>query len=174
MTREEILETISTMPADKDSITIGEYSVTRWGPGFRVHKTGTPMLSTPQCSTPEQAADRFKLLGVLPFEIGEGVTVNHYSDSQAHTVIGVSKSGKTLTLQRDKATLLNGPSSGESDALVMIPGGFAAHTTGTQRWSYERDEAGVISKARLTKKGWRVRTTYSMSLGRHEHYDYNF
>lgn len=114
--------------------------------------------------------------------VGDGMTVTGYSDNKACTVIAVSRSGKTVTLQRDKATLLNGFKSGEPDALVMTPGGFAGHTEGVQRYDYEADPDGE-----------RFKVTYRESLGgykragirpherggsafrgRNEYYDYNF
>ena len=88
-------------------------------------------------------------------------------------------------IQRDKVNLLNGPSSGEPDALVSYPGGFAAHIEGVQRWSIEPDPNGKtveVSRRRMkngdyvwvevghpTKGGNRV------VFGRRaEHYDFNF
>ena len=125
-----------------------------------------------------------------PFKVGDGVTLCGYSDRSAYTVIKVTE--KTITIQRDKATLLNGISSGEPDALQSSPGGFCGHTSGTQRYSCERDENGSILKCHMKKKPVKIWTrgedgTYSDVLhadfrngssriisGRHEHYDYNF
>ena len=123
-------------------------------------------------------------------KVGQGATFCTYTDCKACTVIKVSRSGKQVTLQRDKATLLNGPTSGEPDALVQIPGGFAAHTSGTQRYSYEPDPDGKIIKVskRTYKNGhgetivvWKEvgHRTNSPGCtatfnGRHEYYDYNF
>jgi hypothetical protein len=39
-----------------------------------------------------------------PYKIGDGVTLCGYSDRSAYTVIAVT--AKTITIQRDKATLL--------------------------------------------------------------------
>jgi len=109
--------------------------------------------------------------------VGDGATIHHYSDSTPQTVIAVSANGKTITLQRDKATLLNGFNSGEPDALTFTPGGFFGHTEGVQRYSYERDLDGPTTKATLRKDGtWRVsRSTERVTIGaRHKYYDYNF
>lgn len=111
-------------------------------------------------------------------KIGDGATYNGYSDSQAGTII--AKTAKTITWQRDKATLLNGTESGEKDALEFAAGGFLGHTSGTQRYSYERDTDGITRKFTLRSNGrWIItggnaRTGGSLSAGRNEHYDFNF
>lgn len=125
-----------------------------------------------------------------PYKVGDGATLCGYSDRYAYTVIAVTP--QSITLQRDRTTLLNGFDSGEPDALVCFPGGFAGHVEGTQRYAYERDPNGEIIKARMIKRPRKVWTegpdgTYSDVLhpnfkngsstvipGRHEHYDYNF
>lgn len=131
------------------------------------------------------------------FQIGKGVTVCGYSDREAFTVI--KRTAKTITIQRDKATLLNGYKSGEPDALKFYPGGFHGHTEGVQRYHYERDENGEILVARLRKQPRRVSLTVgeytrdetgnlityklvpdfkvgskTVIAGRSEHYDFNF
>ncbi len=108
--------------------------------------------------------------------VGEGATVHHYSDSAAYTVVAVT--AKTATLQRDKAKLLNAVGSGEPDALGFAPGGFVGHTSGIQRYAYERDPAGGLVRVSLRKNGkWRTAggkgepVTFGV---RKEHYDFNF
>ena len=109
------------------------------------------------------------------FEVGDGATVHYYSDCKAFTVIEVSKSGKRIKIQNDKATLLNGVNSGEPDALIMTSGGFAGHTSGSQRYKYERDESRGILTASLRKDGnWRVTDHGKVSSGRYEFYNFNF
>ena len=104
-------------------------------------------------------------------------------DSAAGTII--ARTEKTITWRRDKATLLNGYKSGAEDALVTYPGGFAGHTVGRGRYSYEPDPNGEVYKfsRRTLKTGtviWKMvgsRTATSGSIlgeGRYEHYDYNF
>ncbi len=110
-------------------------------------------------------------------EVGMGATTYQYSDRKAWTVMKVSPSGKTVTLQRDTAKLLNGYQSGEEDALKFYPGGFAGHTAGNQRYEYSPNPEGETCKATLRKDGtWRVsRINERVKLGgRHEHYDFNF
>ena len=128
------------------------------------------------------------------FKVGDGASVCFYSDTEAYTVIKVTP--KTITLQRDKATLLNGFKSGEPDALQISPGGFSGHTSGEQRYKIERDPNGSIIKAHMRKRPRKVWTkgagtdyegqyadVYKADFrwgsariieGRHEHYDYNF
>jgi hypothetical protein len=110
--------------------------------------------------------------------VGMGATVHGYSDSRAYTVVKVSASGKKVTLQRDKAALLNGVNSGEQDALQFSPGGFCGHTSGTQRYSYEKDTNGQTLSATFRKNGkWVVSGTTSERVSldkRSEHYDFNF
>ena len=117
--------------------------------------------------------------------VGGGATLYGWSDVRAYTVIAVSRTGNRAVIQRDRVNLLNGPSSGEPDALVSYPGGFAAHIEGVQRWSIEPDPNGKtveVSRRRLkngetvwievghpTKGGNRV--TFGE---RSERYDFNF
>lgn len=111
---------------------------------------------------------------------GDGITLSCGSDREAYTVVNVAP--RRMAVQRDKATLLNGPNSGETDALVFTPGGFAAHVTGQQRYSYAPDPCGVVVTLTLRKngkwvrKGTPMRSTAAGAVvpGRHEHYDYNF
>ena len=116
--------------------------------------------------------------------IGDGATIHSYTDSAAATVIAVSASGVVVTLQRDKSTLLNGHNSGAADALRMDLGGFCGHTSGEQRYSYERDPNGEIEKfsrrvvngkIRWVKVGETSKGGQRATLsGRFAHYDYNF
>ena len=108
------------------------------------------------------------------FEIGDGVTLCGYSDREAYTVISMTP--RTIKVQRDKATLLNGMNSGQPDALQASVGGFCAHVSGEQRYAYESDPTSEdIEVVRLTKKGWIAsRSGRAVIHGRHEKYDYNF
>lgn len=120
-------------------------------------------------------------------KIGDGATVNCYSDRQACTI--VKRTENKIWVQRDKATLLNGFKSGEEDALKFSPGGFCGHASGTQRYTYEPNPAAsVVCYSRREWTNDYDRKTYvryirvgqarkggeSISSGRHEHYDYNF
>ena len=105
------------------------------------------------------------------YKVGDGATISLHSDRYACTVIKVTPA--TVTLQRDKATLLNGFKSEAPDKLTSCPGGFCAHVDGTQRYDYAADPDGVTYVARLTKRGLRT-TLGKVSKGRNEHYDFNF
>lgn len=110
---------------------------------------------------------REMLKGTKP---GDGVTVNFYTDSHAYTVI--SRTAKTLRIQRDKATLA------EDYKPEFIPGGFAAHciNNNAQHYDYKRDPDGDIKTAYWseTKCCFQVNGCLVVTPGRHEFYDYNF
>lgn len=112
-------------------------------------------------------------------EVGMGATVSFYSDRHAGTIVEVSKNGKRIVVQEDKATLVNHFQSGEPDALQFSPGGFFGHTSGQQRYTYEPDPTGKMYVATLRKDHrWRVRDAdggMHVHVGRRSHhYDYNF
>lgn len=105
-------------------------------------------------------------------EVGDGVTMHLWSDAHACTII--SKTAKTLTIQRDKAI---------RDPAVKpewVLGGFSAICTNSdeQSWTYERDPDGEIIRCHWSEKNgcWQAGSDGSIriSRGRHEHYDYNF
>ena len=102
--------------------------------------------------------------------VGDGVTVNLWSDRYAATVIKVTKS--TVTVRRDKATL------NPNFKPEWIPGGFAAHCTNQdeQSYTYEPDEKGTEYTFRWSRKYQRYGQPGNLTLskGRHEFYDYNF
>lgn len=121
--------------------------------------------------------------------VGEGATFIVATDHHACTVERVDmRNGKPwrVVLRRDRAKLLNGVGSGEPDALQFSPGGFCGHTSGTQRYVYEPDPAGATHTiTRRELKGGRVRWVAvghrskasglcAHSLGRNEHYDFNY
>jgi len=109
--------------------------------------------------------------------VGMGACEILYSDIRSYTIIAVSTTGKTITLQRDKAKLLNYVDSNTPDALTCSEGGFAGHTTGAQRWDIQPDPDGHIMIARLRKNGdyGFVGGTGNIRIGTHsEHYDFNF
>ena len=108
-----------------------------------------------------------------PFKVGDGVTVCMYSDRQAFTVIATTPQG--ITIQRDKATLLNGCNSNEADKLQFQAGGFCGHTSGMQRYSYETNPNGEILKARIRRKSKVFHCPRGVVVeGRNEFYDFNF
>jgi hypothetical protein len=92
--------------------------------------------------------------------VGDGATIQHWSDSTAATVVQVSASGKRIVLQEDKATRLDKNGMSES-----------------QEYSYEPDTNGTLHFATLRQDG-RYRITGSkrlVSLGiRRKYHDYSF
>jgi hypothetical protein len=125
----------------------------------------------PTCAGTSYAGQIGFRVTVSAFAIGDGATLCGWSDRTACTVI--ARTPHTMTIQEDTATLLNGMGSGEKDALVMHPGGFAGHVEGTQRYSYAADPKGHEHVARLTKRGWTVNGS-RVAAGRNHHHDYNF
>jgi len=79
------------------------------------------------------------------FEIGDGVSINGYSDITPFEVIAVSASGKTVTIREMKAT------RSPDWKPEMIPGGFSAICTNNseQKWVLESDEGGTVRKISL-------------------------
>src|ERR1700735_4974204 len=103
------------------------------------------------------------------FEMGGGATLRIGTDAHAYTVTAISPSGKTITMQRDKATI------SPDFKADFTPGGFVGHVSNSyaQAYTYERDTDGPVRQARLTKTGWRSLGT-PVVPGRHEFYDFNF
>lgn len=93
----------------------------------------------------------------MKLEIGMGATQLIGSDRYACTIVDITPSGKTLTVQEDKAirTDNNGMSS-------------------IQEWCYEANPDGEIRRFRLTTKGWRS-GSISLRVGVRDHYyDFDF
>lgn len=120
----------------------------------------------------KKKAGEFKEYHLTPdnVRVGDGVTINLWTDRHAATVIKVTKS--MVVVQRDTA-ILNPDFKPE-----WIPGGFAAHCTNQneQTYTYRRDPNGAITKIRWSHRYQRYGTpgNVSLSKGRHEYYDYNF
>lgn len=92
-------------------------------------------------------------------KVGDGVTLVYWTDRQPFTVIDITKSGKTITIQEDNAERVD--SNGMSDA---------------QSYEYSRNPEGRVLKARLTKRGFRVGGAQGNAVvrGRNKYYDYSF
>ncbi len=74
-------------------------------------------LGEVKCPSCGGADNRIAESYAAPF-IGGPATIRHYSDRDAATVIAISPSGKTITIQKDKQKLLNAPNSNEPDRLI--------------------------------------------------------
>ena len=103
-------------------------------------------------------------------KVGDGATVCYWTDMEAGTVI--SRTAKTLTIQRDKATL------SEDFKPDFVPGGFFGTVINQdeQTYTYEPDPQGRIFKAYWSdrKHGFFAQQCLRVVKGRHEFYDYNF
>lgn len=105
-------------------------------------------------------------------KVGDGATINLYSDRHACTIIKVTKC--SITVQYDKATL------DPNFKPQWVQGGFAGHCLNQdeQTYTYERNPEGRIETYRWSKKYNRYLgggdQSISVSKGRHEFYDYNF
>lgn len=115
------------------------------------------------------AFDRLRLTPAN-VKVGDGVTVNLWSDRHAGTIERVTKA--SIVIRRDKATL------DPSFKPDWIPGGFSAICTNQedQEWHYEPDPKGQLYTIRWSRKYNRYGTPGNLtaSKGRHEFYDYNF
>lgn len=113
---------------------------------------------------------KFNKLTPATVKVGDGATINLWSDRHAATVIKVT--AKTVTVRRDKATL------NPDFKPEFIPGGFAAHCTNQseQSYTYEPDEKGEVRTFHWSDKFQRYGQPGNLTLskGRHEFYDYNF
>ena len=102
--------------------------------------------------------------------VGDGVTVHYWTDSEAYTVI--ARTAQSLTLRRDKAVL------DPNFKPEFIPGGFFGTVVNQneQSYTYEQDENGSVVKAYYSKakRGFFVSKSLRVTKGRHEFYDYNF
>ena len=120
----------------------------------------------------KKKAEQFGIFRLTPanIRVGDGVTVNLWSDRYAATVIKVTKA--SVSVRRDKATL------DPNFKPEWIPGGFAAHCTNQdeQTYTYKPDENGEVYTFRWSQKYQRYGQPGDLTLskGRHEFYDYNF
>lgn len=90
-------------------------------------------------------------------KVGDPATILLYSDSHAATVVAVSKSGKTIQIQRDVATRVDKRGMDEA-----------------QEYTYERDPNGSVTTFRWTKRGWSNQGVRALVGVRREFYDFTF
>jgi len=103
-------------------------------------------------------------------KVGDGITCHGYSDSHAYTVI--AKTAKTITIQRDDATLDNWKPE-------VILGGFVGHCTNqsSQKYIYTQNKDNPPEKLHADRQGYfhsNNDKNHKVTLGRNEFYDYNF
>lgn len=110
------------------------------------------------------------ILTPATIQVGDGVTVNLWTDAYAATVI--KKTPFTVTVRRDKATL------DPSFKPEFIPGGFCGTVINQdeQSYTYEEDPDGELYTFRWSNKFGTYGQPGDLRLtkGRHEFYDYNF
>jgi hypothetical protein len=118
---------------------------------------------------PTQASSNSAVSDAITWAVGDGATVKYWTDAHAYTVVKISPSGKTVTIQRDKA--IPDPNWKRD----FSPGGFMGHTSNDREltYTYEADPQGATRTVRLTQKGW-ASSGQRVTKGRHEFYDSNF
>ena len=123
-----------------------------------------------------------------PLKVGDKVGVRYFSDIRPGTV--VKATATTVAIQLHEFTLLNGPKSGEPDAMVVTVGGFCAHWEGRPRYSIDGSSNAGLVRATFRKgdllngqKGLWRQAGYTGGRGKLDgiiyngwacHYDYNF
>ena len=93
-------------------------------------------------------------------QIGMGITEYMWSDRNVGTIVGISKTGKTIEFTYDTATRID-------------DNGYY----GRQEYKYETNLDGTVYKARQNKKGqWKIiNGTSTIGIGfRSYHYDVSF
>ena len=96
--------------------------------------------------------------------VGTGATVAGWSDRYAGTIIEVSRGGKQVLWQEDKATRTD--SNGMSDCQTYA---YEADPTGRTMWFSLRKNGRWVSV------GDNMRDGYSLQVGwRSKHYDFHF
>jgi len=115
------------------------------------------------------------------FNVGDDVHWGAGTDTKSGQVVRVTAS--TVHVQRYDTKLLNGPDSGEQDALSFEPGGFVGHTSGAQRHEFTLTDSFDSFTLRRTSGRFKLQgTSASGSMrswgilfhGRKAHYDFNF
>lgn len=113
---------------------------------------------------------RKDMLSPVTAKVGEGATINLWTDRHACTIVKVTP--KTVTVRRDKA--IRDPDFKPEWEI----GGFSAICTNQeeQRWIYEPDPKGEVTTFHWSGKynSYGRPGNCTLSAGRHEFYDYNF
>lgn len=119
----------------------------------------------------EKFAREFDGLNLTPanVKVGDGATMQLWSDAHAGTIVKVTKA--SITIQRDHAEL------DPNFKPEIVAGGFAGHCTNQseQTYTYSPNPNGELVTFRWSKKFGRYQNpTYKAYKGRNEFYDYNF
>jgi len=119
--------------------------------------------------------------GFETFKAGDTVHWSQGSDTVAGTVSRIT--GTRVYVQAVDATLLNGPESGEPDALRFAAGGFVGHVSGRQRYAFGDPSGPEVvftlrktgrAKQKGTSTSGSMRSWGNLSHGHRRHYDFNF
>lgn len=142
---------------------VGDGCITRHG-----LLPGEDMFDTPRFSAKTRSSSggnysaraALYAVGVTPpLYVGDGVTINLHSDRSPATVVAVSPSGKTVTVQKDDWKVVSG----------------STHD-GSAVYEYSLNPEGRKVKARVRKDGryYPTRSSKSLSFGRNRYYDPHF
>ena len=173
--RERIISEIDAKYGENSQYILNDYEISGCIEGIeRYEKQGKKDIAKFVYEELLENAENFNnnRLSPVTVEVGDGVTVNLWSDRHAGTVIKKTKC--SITIQYDTA-ILNPDFKPEFEI-----GGFAAHCTnqGEQSYTYERNPDGRIETYRWSNKRNRYQGggdgSITVSKGRHEFYDYNF
>lgn len=99
---------------------------------------------------------------VMVPKVGDGATIHMYSDRHAGTIVEVSKNGKRVVVQRDKATRLDKKGVSEQQDYLYTPDKDGIKRAFSLRKDGQWVECG-------SKKGSKLGIGY-----RREYYDYTF
>lgn len=97
-------------------------------------------------------------------EVGMGATILMWTDRHAATIIEVSKSGKSIVVQRDNAKRTDNLGMSDAQSYEYTPNPNGTKTTYTLR-----KNGAWVRKGSGMKNGERLGIGY-----RNEHYDYSF
>ena len=122
------------------------------------------------------------------FKVGDAVNWSAGTDVVTGVVSSTTPSGVTVTEYH--GTLLNGPDSGEADALTFVAGGFVGHMSGKQRYdftptnrtskfthrsaTYANGNTVTSMKLSGTSSKGSMRSWGVLRHGMQKHYDFNF
>ena len=119
------------------------------------------------------------------FKVGDPVSWSAGTDTRCGTVVRLTKT--KVFIQEVEATLLNGPNSGEPDALHFAPGGFCGHMSGVQRHSFAEPSGperafsrrnlrngSTVAKQQGTSMSGSMSSWGRLRHGHAAHYDFNF
>ena len=119
-----------------------------------------------------------------------GDSGNWSAGTDVRTGVVSQATPSSVTVIEYEGTLLNGPDSGEPDALTFVSGGFVGHMSGEQRYSFSPTshtekfthrsvtyrDGNVVTSMKLsgTSSKGSMRSWGILRHGMFKHYDFNF